>query len=121
MSKQAAKIEYTYEKNAFDFSALTKLEKSEYLLAIVEIVLALRFVFLLFTSSGSNILAKAFVALTSLITLPFTLLFGNVSGFGLLQAELATLTAMIVYAVGTWAGIAIAKYRASHNLADKQA
>lgn len=121
MSKEVTPTEYTYEKNAFDFSGLTKLEKTEYLLAVVEIVLALRFVFLLFTSTGSNILAKAFVAVTSALTMPFMLLLGKTSGFGLLRPELETLSAMIVYAVGTWAAIAIMKYRANNNLADKQA
>jgi len=92
-------------------STSRKIELAERGLAILEILLALEFLFQLFGTSYWNPIA----ALDYIITLPFILPFYGLSGMqsesGLLAPLLETLAAMLVWAIATWAVIGIARAR----------
>lgn len=84
-------------------------DRLEHGLAILEVLLAIRFLFDLFNASTLNLLAKLVYAVTFPFTAPFLGLFGKSPSYALSNGELETLAAMLVYPLVVWAAIAIMK------------
>ena len=93
------------------FGANFELEKVEYGLGILELLLGLRFLFELFNASTLNLLAKLVYVVTFPFTAPFWGLFGKNPSYALSRGELETLAAMLIYPLITWAALAIIKTR----------
>jgi hypothetical protein len=91
-----------------------KIQKIEYGLAILEVLLAIRFVFLLFGASFKNILAALTYLTTFFFTIPFHGLFNHAAGFS--RSEMETLTAMIVWAGVAWTSIALIRINQKHSM-----
>ncbi len=79
----------------------------EYGLAMMEVGLALRFIFMFLGASNNNIFANIIYYLTFPIVIPFMGLFGSHPSSGLAKPELETLIAMLVWAVTAWACIGL--------------
>ncbi len=85
-------------------------ERVEYGLGILEVLLAINFLFELFNASSLNLLAKLVSAVTFPFTAPFWSVFGKDPSYALSKPELSTLAAMIAYPILAWAVIAMIKY-----------
>ncbi len=85
-------------------------ERLEYGLGILEVLLAVNFLFQLFNASALNLLAKLTNAVTFPFTAPFLNVFGKEPSYALSKPELSTLAAMIVYPIIIWAIIAVIKF-----------
>jgi hypothetical protein len=84
-------------------------ERLEYGLAILEVLLGVRFLFDIFNASSLNLLAKLVHVVTFPFTAPFWGLFGRNPSFALSRGELQTLSAMLIYPLIVWTVIAVSK------------
>lgn len=88
-------------------------DRIEHGLGILEVLLALRFLFDLFNASTLNLLAKLVNFVTFPFTAPFFAVFGKDPSYALSTGQLQTLAAMLVYPIVVWSLIAI--YRGAKN------
>ncbi len=100
-----------YEQN---LTLNQKIQRIEYGLAILEVLLAIRFTFLLFGASFKNILAGLTYLSTFLFVIPFHGLFSHGSGFS--RNEMETLAAMVVWAGVAWTSIALMRINQKHSM-----
>ena len=82
---------------------------TEFGLAVLEILLGLRFIFQMFDASSRNVIVALDYILTYLFVLPFRGIFGEVPSSGLLSSDLETLAAMLLWAVFTWTTMGLIK------------
>jgi hypothetical protein len=92
--------------------------KIEYGLGILELLLAVRFLFDLFNASTLNLLAKLVDVVTFPFTAPFFAVFGKDPSYALSAGQLQTLAAMLVYPIVVWSFLAIYKGARNRTVAE---
>jgi hypothetical protein len=94
-----------------EFAKAIDTERLEYGLAILEVLLAIRFLFDLFNASSLNLLSKLVHVVTFPFTAPFWGLFGGNPSFALSKGELETLAAMLIYPMIVWTVVLASKIK----------
>ncbi len=98
-AKEMGREALSFEKLS---AAVENTDRLEYALGILELLLAVRFLFDLFNASALNLLDKLVEVVTFPFIAPFWLLFGKEPSYALSKGELQTLAAMIIYPVIVW-------------------
>ncbi len=78
-----------------------------YLLGVIEVILALRFLLALFGANRENAFADFVFSVSQPLVQPFFNLFGYMPRYGSSQLEMYTWVAMLIYAIVAWGVISL--------------